>query len=206
MPSARSQANLVTANAYFVEPTRGNAEQVLTFQWRCDVSNISDMIDGVPLILIVEDNEDDLFLLNRALARAGVANPLRSVRGGSELTKYLMGIGEYKDRQKHPLPGLILLDLKLRDMQGTDVLRFLNGQKDFSDITVVVWTAHVGPRDAEEIKALAIKCCVPKPPNQKTLDETVRGLNDLLATQRLPALVCYSGENAEIQAAPVAHS
>jgi two-component system, response regulator len=140
-------------------------------------------------LLIVEDNEDDLFLLKRSLERARVTNAVHSVRTGAELTKYLMGLGPYRDRGLHPLPGLIFLDLKLADMQGTDVLRFLNGQKDFGNITVVVWTAGIGPADAHEVKDLQIKCCVIKPHSQETLNETVRGLNHLLAVQGLPAVL-----------------
>ena len=142
-------------------------------------------------LLIVEDNEDDLFLLTRALSRARVTNPVQSVRGGAELTKYLMGIGNFKDRNAHPLPCLIFLDLKLRDMQGTDVLRFLQGQRDLSNITVIVWTSHIGPHDAREVRDLDIKCCVPKPHSTETLNETIRGLNDYLKVQGLQPVLQY---------------
>ncbi len=146
----------------------------------------------LPALLIVEDNEEDLFLLKRALERSQVANPIRSVRSGVELTKYLMGLGPFRDRSLHPLPGLIFLDLRLRDMQGTDVLRFLSGQKDLSGITVIVWTTVLGPRDAVEVKELGIKCCVAKPPTQELLNQTVHGLNDLLAVHGLPAMLEYN--------------
>jgi CheY-like chemotaxis protein len=145
-----------------------------------------------PLLLIVEDNEDDLFLLTRAFERAQVANPVQSVRSGAELTKYLMGIGPFRDRKLHPLPGLIFLDLRLKDMQGTDVLRFLSGQKDLSAINVIVWTTVIGPRDAVEVKELGIKCCVAKPPNLETLSQTVHGLNDLLGVHGIPAILEYN--------------
>lgn len=145
-----------------------------------------------PTLLLVEDNEDDLFLLTRAFERAHVANPVKTVRSGAELTKYLLGLGEYRDRQLHPMPGLIFLDLRLRDMQGTDVLRFLGGQKDLRGIAVIVWTAMVGPRDAVEVRELGIKCCVPKPPTQELLNQTVHGLNDLLKVHGLPALLEYN--------------
>jgi two-component system response regulator len=134
-------------------------------------------------VLIAEDNEHDLFLLTKALERARVTNPIHSVRTGAELTQYLMGIGSYRDRNLHPLPGLILLDLKLRDMQGTDVLRFLNGRKDLSNITVVVWTASMGPADVRELEELRIRCRVPKPNSPEVLHETVRGLNDFLVVE-----------------------
>jgi CheY-like chemotaxis protein len=146
----------------------------------------------LPTLLIVEDNEDDLFLLTRALERAHVANPVTSVRSGAELTKYLMGIGQFPDRKNHPLPGVIFLDLRLRDMQGTDVLRFLGGQKDLSAIIVIVWTTVIGPRDAVEIRELGIKCFVAKPPTLELLNQTVHGLNDLLTVNGLPALFEYN--------------
>jgi CheY-like chemotaxis protein len=144
-----------------------------------------------PTLLIVEDNEDDLFLLTRAFERAQVANPVQSVRSGAELTKYLMGIGPFRDRRVHPLPGAIFLDLRLRDMQGTDVLRFLGGLKDLSGITVIVWTTLIGPRDAVEVKELGIKCFVSKPPTLELLNQTVHGLNDFLALHGCPAVLQY---------------
>lgn len=145
-----------------------------------------------PTLLIVEDNDDDLFLLTRAFERSQVANPVQSVRSGAELTKYLMGIGPFRDRERHPLPGMIFLDLRLRDMQGTDVLRFLTGQKDLSGITVIVWTTQIGPRDAVEVKELGIKCCVAKPPTLELLNQTVHGLNDFLGVHGLPPVLVYN--------------
>ena len=146
----------------------------------------------LPTLLIVEDNEEDLFLLTRAFERAHVANPVQSVRSGAELTKYLMGIGPFRDRKNHPLPGIIFLDLRLEDMQGTDVLRFLIGQKDLSGITVIVWTTAIGPGDAVEVRELGIKCCISKPPTLELLNQTIHGLNDFLAVNGLPALLEYN--------------
>jgi CheY-like chemotaxis protein len=145
-----------------------------------------------PMLLIVEDNEDDLFLLKRAFERARVTNPVQSVRSGAEMTKYLMGLGPYRDRQAHPVPGLIFLDLHLRDMQGTDVLRFLGEHKDLTGVQVVVWTAHIGPRDAVEVRELGIKCCVSKPHTPELLSQTVHGLNDYLLANGLPAVLEYN--------------
>jgi len=146
----------------------------------------------LPTLLIVEDNEDDLFLLTRAFERAHVANPVTSVRSGAELTKYLMGIGPFRDRKLHPLPGVIFLDLRLQDMQGTDVLRFLNGQKDLSGITVIVWTTAIGPGDAVDVRELGIKCCISKPPTLELLNQTIHGLNDFLTVNGLPAVLEYN--------------
>jgi CheY-like chemotaxis protein len=136
-------------------------------------------------VLIVEDNQDDLFLLTRALQNTRVANPVHLARTGAEMTKYLMGIGIYRDRRAYPVPGMILLDLRLPDMRGTDVLRFLEGHIDLSRTTVVVWSSSVSPRDAAEMRDLGIKCHVLKPISAETLDQTIRGLNDLLMVEGL---------------------
>jgi CheY-like chemotaxis protein len=137
-------------------------------------------------VLIVEDNEDDLFLLTRALQNARVSNPIHTVRSGAEMTKYLMGIGTYRDRHTYPVPGLILLDLRLPDMQGTDVVRFLEGHTDLSCTTIVIWSGSINSRDAADMRDLGIKCRVLKPESAESLDQAIRGLNDLLAVEGLP--------------------
>jgi DNA-binding NarL/FixJ family response regulator len=52
-----------------------------------------------------------------------------------------------------------------------------------SNITVVVWTASMGPADVRELEELRIRCRVPKPNSPEVLHETVRGLNDFLVVE-----------------------
>ena len=62
-----------------------------------------------PMLLIVEDNEEDLFLLKRAFERARVTNPVQSVRSGAEMTKYLSGPRPLsRPGRRHAVQGLIL--------------------------------------------------------------------------------------------------
>src|ERR1051325_1367965 len=68
------------------------------------------MLNNVP-ILLAEDDENDVFLMGRAFDRAGIPNPLFVVHNGQEAIDYLSGKGAYAQRDKHPLPGLLLLDL-----------------------------------------------------------------------------------------------
>src|SRR5215211_4759857 len=71
-----------------------------------------------PHILLVEDNEDDAFLLTRALRTAEIANPVHVVTDGEQAVGYLQGTGQFSDRTQYPMPGLILLDLKLPRISG----------------------------------------------------------------------------------------
>jgi CheY-like chemotaxis protein len=80
-------------------------------------------------LLLVEDNEDDVFLMRRALQGAHVVNPLQVVEDGQEALDYLGGNGKFADRAQFPLPAVVFLDLKLPFMSGHDVLAWIRKQK-----------------------------------------------------------------------------
>ena len=98
------------------------------------------MLDHVP-ILLAEDDKNDIFLMRRAFDSAGYLNPLCVVHNGQEVLDYLEGSGQFADRDKFPLPGLLLLDLKMPLMDGFDVLAWLRQRTQFENLPVVVLTA-----------------------------------------------------------------
>jgi len=73
-------------------------------------------------ILQVEDEENDVLLLQYAFDRAGIKHDLQVVTRGQEAMDYLSGAGRFADRRTYPLPDLVLLDLKLPDKHGLEVL------------------------------------------------------------------------------------
>jgi CheY-like chemotaxis protein len=91
-------------------------------------------------ILLVEDEIADATLLRRAFDKAGVRNPIVHLRNGDEALAYLAGVGEYGDRVQHPLPVLILLDLKLPGMTGLQLLQWMCTERQLRRIPVVVLT------------------------------------------------------------------
>src|SRR5438552_18695144 len=98
------------------------------------------MLDHVA-ILLAEDDKDEVFLMRRGLEKAGVPNPLFVVENGREVIDYLAGNGQFSSREKYPLPGLMLLDLKMPWMDGFDVLAWLRTKKQFDTLPVVVLTS-----------------------------------------------------------------
>jgi CheY-like chemotaxis protein len=98
------------------------------------------MIDDLP-ILLAEDDKGDVFLMRRAFEQAGIGNPLFVVNNGQEAVDYLAGVGEFAERAKYPLPGLMFLDLKMPWMDGFDVLAWLRRQKQFEKLRVVMLTS-----------------------------------------------------------------
>src|SRR5579859_5380080 len=104
--------------------------------------------EGKP-ILLVEDDQNDVFFLQYAFEAAGVDNPIQVVADGQEAINYLSGAGHFADRQRFPLPCLMLLDLKLPVKMGTDVLRWIRKQPLVSNLLVVVLTSSSDSSDVD---------------------------------------------------------
>ena len=106
------------------------------------------------VILIVEDNEDDVFLMERALKAAKVTSPYRVVSDGEEATRYLKGEGIYADRAKYPYPAVIFLDLKLPYMSGFEVLEWKLKNKELPPTIVIVITSSNEAKDLKRAYSL----------------------------------------------------
>jgi CheY-like chemotaxis protein len=133
------------------------------------------MLDHVP-ILLAEDDKNDVFLMRRGLEKAGVPNPLFVVENGREVIDYLAGNGECADREKFPLPGLMLLDLKMPWMDGFDVLSWLRSRKQLDTLPVVVLTSSKLQSDIDRSRQLGVYDYRVKP---QLLEDLVRLLDDV---------------------------
>src|SRR5437016_5391792 len=89
-------------------------------------------------VLLVEDDLNDIFLVKRAFKMAQVKNPLQVVTDGQEAILYLKGEGRYSDRQSHPWPKLIVMDIKMPRMTGFDVLECLKKDPLLRRIPIVI--------------------------------------------------------------------
>jgi CheY-like chemotaxis protein len=128
------------------------------------------------MILVVEDTEDDVFFLKRALRDAGFTHPLRVVIDGQQALDYLEGRGDYADRAQFPLPGLILLDLKLPYVMGLEVLRWIRQRPEFNPIPVAVLTSSQHDSDLAATHRLGGNAYLIKPPTREKLLGLVRTL------------------------------
>jgi CheY-like chemotaxis protein len=105
-------------------------------------------------ILIVDDSEDDVLLFQQAFRRAALDYEIVAVRDGEEAMEYLGGRPPYEDRAKHPLPHLLVLDLKMPRANGFQVLAWLQDQPDLRGLPVVVLTGSDRQTDMEEARKL----------------------------------------------------
>jgi len=120
-------------------------------------------------ILYAEDDENDAFFMARALNEAGIANHLEIVHDGREAIRYLAGEGRFADRATFPLPFLVLLDFKLPQVSGLEVLEWVRGQSRFRQMHVVVLAGLREDRNIPEALKLGANTYLMKPPTAAAL-------------------------------------
>jgi CheY-like chemotaxis protein len=115
------------------------------------------------VILLAEDNEDHVMLIRRAFRQSGLVNPIHAVADGEQAIAYLKGEGRYSNRVEYPLPCLLLLDLKMPNKNGFEVLEWLRNQPAFAALRVVVLTTSGEMRDINRAYQMGANSFLTKP-------------------------------------------
>ena len=129
-------------------------------------------------ILLVEDDENDVFFMKRAMKAAQILNPLQVAPDGRQAIRYLEGAGEYNDRKCFPLPKLVLLDLKLPYVMGLEVLKWIREQPELKGIIVVVFSSSKMSEDIHAAYLLGANSYLVKPSDPQALTEKVKVIKD----------------------------
>jgi CheY-like chemotaxis protein len=136
-------------------------------------------------IIMIEDDEGHARLIERNIRRSGVNNDIVPFRNGTDALNYLFAQDHSGLAHKgHSL--LILLDLNLPDMIGTEVLRRLKESKYFKSTPVVVLTTT---DDAQEIKRcyeLGCSVYITKPVNYESFANAIRQLGLFFSVIQVP--------------------
>jgi len=122
-----------------------------------------------PYILLVEDNEDDIELTQRAFNKNHIINEVVVLRDGAEACEFLFG-----DRAGRSLPQVILLDLKLPKVSGLEVLEKIRASEDTHLIPTVILTSSKQEEDLLEGYRLGVNSYVRKPVDFNEFVEAVR--------------------------------
>lgn len=130
----------------------------------------------LPTLLLVEDDANDVMLFRRAKDKSNLANPLQVVEDGEAAVAYLSGQGQYADRNRYPLPTLMLLDLKLPRKSGLEVLAWLREQPGLLRLPVVVLTSSKESVDVGQAYDLGANSYLVKPVAFDKLLEMVKAL------------------------------
>jgi CheY-like chemotaxis protein len=137
------------------------------------------MTDPKPTILLVEDNDEDAFLLRRALRLEKVECSVQVAQDGQEAIEYLGATGKYADRQQYPFPNLVLLDLKLPYVHGFEVLAWVATQPACKDLRIIILTSSGEERDRSKAEQFGIKQYFTKPPTKDLVTTVVKTLQEV---------------------------
>ncbi len=121
------------------------------------------------LILLVEDEESDALLLQRALRRHGVNAPVQWVKDGLEALHYLQGDDHFTQT-----PELIILDLRMPRMSGLELLAWLRDRPSLRSIPTVVMSSSSSSKDIQQAYALGAHTYTVKPSDFGTLVKLVK--------------------------------
>jgi two-component system response regulator len=141
-----------------------------------------------PVILLVEDDNNDEELAKLALQENSIRNELVVVRDGQEALDYLFAQGKYANRNPHDLPQVVMLDLKLPKLNGLEVLKALRQNERTKYLAVVVFTSSKEERDLLESYKLGANAFVQKPIDFAEFSSAVQqlGLFWVLWNKRAP--------------------
>ena len=114
-------------------------------------------------ILLVEDDDNDILLIQRAFQKAGLRHMLKVVRGGEQAVAYLSGNGAYSNRERFPAPFMVLLDLKMPGTDGFDVLQWIRAEPAGKRLLVVVLTSSNLQADVDRAYDLGANSYLVKP-------------------------------------------
>ena len=135
-------------------------------------------------ILIVEDNDGDVVLFERAFESVKSGKKLQFVSDGEEALNFLYRKKGYESAHR---PDLVLLDLNIPKINGREVLKVIKSDPDLKAIPVVIFTSSLAIKDITECYNLHANSYVIKPMDYFSFEETVRKLGEFwLDTVKFP--------------------
>lgn len=140
-------------------------------------------------ILLVEDEPAHAALTQRAIRKSGNAARIDIVTHGEEALDFLFNRGKYTDKEKYPLPGLILLDIKLPGMDGIEVLKTIKVDPKLKRIPVIMLTTSEREMDIAESYEHYANSYLTKPVGAKAFEEKIRQIDSYWMILNKPPVI-----------------
>lgn len=135
-------------------------------------------------ILIIDDSETDTALVKETIESRMPDNKVYAVNEAAEAIKFLNKQEQYENA---PRPDLILLDLKMPDLDGHEFLKVVKKDPRFEAIPVIVISGSEEPDDITKSYKLMANCFIVKPANFIKFEKIITVINDFwLGIARLP--------------------
>jgi CheY-like chemotaxis protein len=146
------------------------------------------------IVLLVEDDLADSKLIRRAFDKAEVTARLVRARDGDDAVAYLDGTGPYTDRDEHPSPTLVLLDIKLPRRSGFEVLSWIRrDMRPLRRTPVVMLTSSRHAVDINRAYELGANAYTVKPDTQADMIRLLGAIQSFWIQNSEPPLVASAG-------------
>jgi two-component system response regulator len=129
-------------------------------------------------ILVVEDNPDDVEIILLGYTRLSVDFHIVVLNDGREAMRYLAGMGDYANRKLFPKPCLLILDLKLPQMNGFELLTWMQGEDPGTMPAAIIYSSSNEEHDKRLAKKFGARDYFIKSPD---LEETVMLLRKIFS-------------------------
>lgn len=137
-------------------------------------------------ILVVDDDENDRFLVQRSFEKISAVATVQVVRDGEEAIAYMMGEGRFADRETFRYPSFIMTDLKMPKADGFAVLEFLKSNPMWRIIPAVVLSSSSDLDDIKKAYMLGSSSYHVKPSQPDGLRHLIKLLYDYWMACEVP--------------------
>ncbi|MGZ3777227.1 MAG: response regulator [Mucilaginibacter sp.] len=138
-------------------------------------------------VLLVEDNEGDVFLTTEGLAESGICNKLASIKDGQKAISFFESL-----KVRDGVPHIVILDINLPKMNGHEVLRYIKKHEIYKSIPVIMFTTSSAAKDMISCYANQANCYIVKPTEAADYIEVVGKIVDFWSNVvTLPAFDSY---------------
>ena len=125
-------------------------------------------------ILLAEDDPDDAEIFQLAIKRSGLVTRLIVTRDGQETIDYLSGNDPFHDRTKFPFPNLLIMDIRMPNVDGFHLLTWLRTHPQCSVVPTLIFSASDQPNDVRKAYQLGANSYIAKPSQLEELVDLIR--------------------------------
>lgn len=133
-------------------------------------------------ILLIDDEDNDAILIQRALMKAGIRGAFHRAKDGEDGIRYLKGETPYNNRANYALPTLVILDLKMPRKNGFEVLKWARGNKNTRRIPILVFTSSSERSDINKAYDYGANAYLVKPNSFECLTDLFKCVRDFWLT------------------------
>ena len=139
------------------------------------------------VILIADDDAGHARLVEKNLARAGLNNTIERFENGQAILDFLFRRGPGR-RRAPETPYLLLLDIRMPQVDGVEVLRQIKADPELRKIPISMLTTTDDPREVERCHALGCSNYIVKPVDYDKFAEAIKQLGLFISLVQVPGI------------------